>query len=284
MIAAWVAPPASAALISFLAQSSRNLSPSARGGRQIADHIAGVLASRDPEPHVGFVVIGPSDHGWASLLHGPVQAWDGARWLAPAPSPGWIQAIITPRPAITVGPAGTPTPPAEPDAMWDLEAGIVPGAGFVLIPAARPVRPVAVRAGDSEPGSTTDTSVLTPPGATSVLPAVDPDAADAALVIAGAAAVSQREDEEDEEADEAPAPVPEPVPVPEPARPLVGQCAPAQRGRWTCGMSAWPPGPRCQEGTTANWSSPAGPWWLAWSAREAISTDPECSSASAATR
>ena len=138
-IAAWVAPAASSALISFLAQSSRNLSPSARGGRQIADHIAGVLASRDPEPHVGFVVIGPSDHGWASLLHGPVQAWDGARWLAPAPSPGWIQAIITPRPAITVGPAGTPAPQAEPDAMWDLEAGVVPGAGFVLIPTPRSV-------------------------------------------------------------------------------------------------------------------------------------------------
>ena len=64
----------------------------------MADHIAGVLNDRDPEPRVAFAVIGPSDHGWASLLHGPVQVWDGARWLAPMPVPGWIQAIITTQP------------------------------------------------------------------------------------------------------------------------------------------------------------------------------------------
>jgi hypothetical protein len=144
-IVAWADPSASGALISFLAQSARNLSPSPRGGRQIADHIAGVLATRDPEPHVAFAVIGPSDHGWASLLHGPVQAWDGARWLAPTPTPGWLQAIITPRPAITVGAAGTPTPAPEPDAMWDLEAGVVPGAGFVLVPSGVPGRFAVVR-------------------------------------------------------------------------------------------------------------------------------------------
>jgi hypothetical protein len=133
-IVAWTDPAASPALISFLAQSARNLGPSPRGGRQIADHIAGVLAARDPEPHVAFAVVGPSDHGWASLLHGPVQVWDGARWLTPTPSPGWLQAIITPRPAITVVAAGMPAPPLQPDAMWDLEAGVVPGAGFVLTP------------------------------------------------------------------------------------------------------------------------------------------------------
>ena len=147
-IVAWADLSASSALISFLAQSARNLGPSPRGGRQIADHIAGVLAARDPEPHVAFAVIGPSDHGWASLLHGPVQAWDGARWLAPTPSPGWLQAIITPRPAITVGAAGVPAPPVQPDAMWDLEAGVVPGAGFVLVPGAAPGRLAVVPAVD----------------------------------------------------------------------------------------------------------------------------------------
>jgi hypothetical protein len=144
-VVAWADPAASPALISFLAQSARNLGPSPRGGRQIADHIAGVLASRDPEPHVAFAVIGPSDHGWASLLHGPVQAWDGARWLAPSPSPGWLQAIITPRPAITVSAAGAPSPAVQPDALWDLEAGVVPGAGFVLVPASAPGRFAVVR-------------------------------------------------------------------------------------------------------------------------------------------
>jgi hypothetical protein len=150
-IVAWADQGASPALISFLVQSARNLGPSPRGGRQIGDHIAGVLASRDPEPHVAFVVIGPSDHGWASLLHGTVQVWDGARWLTPTPSPGWLQAIITPRPAITVGAAGVPAPPVQPDAMWDLEAGVVPGAGFVLTPGAAPSRSAVVRPPAQEP-------------------------------------------------------------------------------------------------------------------------------------
>ena len=52
-IVAWAAPSASPALISFLAQSAQNLAPSRRGGRQMADHIAGVLNDRDPEPQVG---------------------------------------------------------------------------------------------------------------------------------------------------------------------------------------------------------------------------------------
>ncbi|MGH9055218.1 MAG: FHA domain-containing protein [Acidimicrobiales bacterium] len=137
-IVAWADTSASPSLISFLAQSARNLAPSPRGGRQIADHIAGVLANRDPEPNVAFAVIGPSDHGWASLLHGPVQAWDGARWLSPTPSPGWVQAIVTPQPAVTVTRAGTPAPAVQPDSMIDLEAGLVPGGGFVLFPEAVP--------------------------------------------------------------------------------------------------------------------------------------------------
>ncbi len=144
-IVAWADLSASSALISFLAQSARNLGPSARGGRQIADHIAGVLAARDPEPSVAFAVVGPSDHGWASLLHGPVQAWDGARWLAPSPIPGWLQAIITPRPSITVSAVGAPMPALHPDSMWDLEAGVVPGAGFVMVPGGSPGRLAVVR-------------------------------------------------------------------------------------------------------------------------------------------
>ena len=133
-VVAWAAPSASPALISFLAQSARNLAGSARGGRQMADHIAGVLHERDPEPHVAFAVVGPDPLGWASLLHGPVQAWDGLRWLAPTPSPGWLQAIITPQPSVMVNAAGNAVPTVSPDSMWDLEAGVVPGSGFVLFP------------------------------------------------------------------------------------------------------------------------------------------------------
>ena len=175
-IVAWADPNASPALISFLAQSARNLGPSPRGGRQIADHIAGVLAARDPEPHVAFAVIGPSDHGWASLLHGPVQAWDGARWLTPTPSPGWLQAIITPRPAITVAAAGMPAPPVQPDALWDLEAGVVPGAGFVLTPGAAPSRLGVLRppaADDAERGVEAATASI-PTFANPDAPVTDP--------------------------------------------------------------------------------------------------------------
>lgn len=133
-VVAWAAPHASPALISFLAQSARNLSASARGGRQIADHIAGVLRERDPEPQVAFAVVGPDEEGWASLLHGPVQAWDGNRWLAPTPSPGWLHEAIDPRPAVTVNYAGSHVPALDPDGMWDLEGGVVRGGGFVLVP------------------------------------------------------------------------------------------------------------------------------------------------------
>lgn len=135
-VVVWASPSASSALISFLAQSARNLAGSGRGGRQMADHIAGVLQERDPEPHVAFAVVGPDTLGWASLLHGPVQAWDGQRWLAPTPSPGWLQAIITPQPSVMVNAAGTAVPSVSPDSMWDLEAGVVPGSGFVLFPTA----------------------------------------------------------------------------------------------------------------------------------------------------
>jgi hypothetical protein len=133
-IVAWAAPSASPALISFLAQSARNLSASGRGGRQIADHIAGVLSERDPEPQVAFAVMGPDNGGWASLLHGPVQAWDGNRWLAPTPTPGWLRESVDPRPAVTVNYAGSHVPAPDPDGMWDLEGGVVRGGGFVLVP------------------------------------------------------------------------------------------------------------------------------------------------------
>jgi hypothetical protein len=185
-IAAWAAPSASPALISFLAQSARNLGPSPVGGRQIADHIGSVLSDRDPEPHVAFAVVGPSENGWEALLHGPVQVWDGVRWLSPNPRPGWLQAAIDPQPAVTVGHGGSSTPALIPDAVWDLEAGVVPGAGFVLFPAV--VSPVSAIDGRwlagpgpvlapeepevADPTTAESTAILFPPEATAVLPAV----------------------------------------------------------------------------------------------------------------
>jgi len=195
-IAAWAGPTASPALISFLAQSARNLGPSPIGGRQIAEHIGSVLADRDPEPNVAFAVVGPSETSWEAILHGPVQVWDGVRWLSPHPNPGWLQAAIDPQPAVTVSQGGSRTPALVPDAVWDLEAGVVPGAGFVLFPSVvTPLSPIEERwsAGvaavpvpdESEaedPTTEESTAILFLPDATAALPtlaeetAAQPDA------------------------------------------------------------------------------------------------------------
>ena len=134
-VVAWASASASPSLISFLAESARNLAPSPAGGDQLADHLVGVLEKRDPEPHVPFITVGPSENGWAALLHGPVQVWDGTSWTVANPEPGWIRASLRPRPALWVSISGTPTPAPSPDSQWDLEAGVVPGGGFVLLPA-----------------------------------------------------------------------------------------------------------------------------------------------------
>jgi hypothetical protein len=134
-IVAWASQSASPALVSFLAQSARNLGPSPKGGYEMAEHIAAVLVDSDPEPNVGFAVIGPTSRGWAALLHGPVQAWDGDSWLVPNPSAGWIKLMVSPHPSITVNAAGASLPELSPDSAWDLEAGVVPGSGFLLVPA-----------------------------------------------------------------------------------------------------------------------------------------------------
>lgn len=134
-VVAWVSSSASPALIRFLAESARNLADSPVGGEELADHLAGVLERRDPEPHVPFAVVGASEDGWAGLVHGPAQLWDGVRWIAASPHPGWLRCAIWPQPSVTVTVTGAAVPPVSPDALWDLEAGVVPGGGFVLLPA-----------------------------------------------------------------------------------------------------------------------------------------------------
>jgi hypothetical protein len=132
----WAGVGVSAELISFLQQSARNVAASTSSGRQVVDHIAGILATRDPERNAPFAVIGPVEGGWIVLLHGPVQAWDGTRWLAPTPDPGWLQAQVEPRPAVSVGPAGGPSPRLVVASPYDLVAGMVPGGGVIVLPGA----------------------------------------------------------------------------------------------------------------------------------------------------
>lgn len=132
-VTVWAGPASSPALVSFLLESARNVGAAHDGGRQMIEHIAGILAARDPEPGVPFAAIGPAPGGLAAVLHGPVQLWDGTRWLAPTPAPGWLQAVVDPHTALSVGPAGSPSPRLDHASRYDLVAGVVPGAGFLLV-------------------------------------------------------------------------------------------------------------------------------------------------------
>jgi hypothetical protein len=133
-VAVWAGPSSSAALLAFLAQSALNVGELGHGGLQIVDHIAGILSTRDPEPGAPFAVIGPSLDAWITVLHGPVQLWDGTRWLAPTPQTGWLRADVRPQPAVCIGPAGSVAPILSSDSPYDLRAGTVPGGGLILVP------------------------------------------------------------------------------------------------------------------------------------------------------
>ncbi|HLH46315.1 MAG TPA: hypothetical protein VKV25_04085 [Acidimicrobiales bacterium] len=133
-VAIWAGPGASRALLLFLLRSARNVGESSRGGRQLVDHITEILSSHDPEPGASFVAVGPADGGWVAILHGPVQLWDGVRWLAPSPTPGWLSSPVDPRPSMAIGPAGASVPTLHPDSPFDLEAGMVPGGGLLVVP------------------------------------------------------------------------------------------------------------------------------------------------------
>ncbi|HET9071150.1 MAG TPA: hypothetical protein VFN60_04490 [Acidimicrobiales bacterium] len=169
-VAAWAAPTASLALLTFLHQSVRNVGPSARGGQLLADHIAGILAQRDPEPATAFAAVGPADGGWAALLHGPVQLWDGAQWLAPSPAEGWRSCSVTPRPALSVGPAGSAAPRLLAGSPYDLATGLVPGGGFLLVPAGADLGRAAGFASGPTGGGAPDATRVGPPAATGAPP------------------------------------------------------------------------------------------------------------------
>ena len=133
-VTAWTGGLASPNLLTFLAESARNLAASPIGGDQIADHLAGVLHRRDPEPDVPFIVIGPSEEGWVALLHGPARVWDGQEWTMPSPGRGWIRAVLAPNPVLAGGPVGAGDFVSWNGSLFDLEGGVVPGGGFTLTP------------------------------------------------------------------------------------------------------------------------------------------------------
>ncbi len=131
-VCVWAGTGASELLVTFLVESARNVGMSSFGGARIAEHIGGVLSGRDPEPGVPFACVGPSQAGTVILLHGAVQAWDGSRWLVPLPQPGWLRTEVAGPAPISVTAHGAVALRAAPGS--DLRGGIVPAAGFSLVP------------------------------------------------------------------------------------------------------------------------------------------------------
>ena len=144
-VAAWAGPQASPALQAHLVGEAQRASQVANGGDQFASSLIAVLQRGDPEPQAPFAVVGPGANGLTLFLHGPVQAWDSGRWLAPQPVPGWmVTSIGRPWPLIVLPYGATPPPQSQQGNPLDLVFGAVPGSGFVLLrPPAGPGQQVA---------------------------------------------------------------------------------------------------------------------------------------------
>jgi hypothetical protein len=151
-VAAWAGPQATAALQAHLVTEAQRTSRSANGGDQLASSLIAVLQRGDPEPQAPFAVVGPGANGLTLFLHGPVQAWDSGRWLAPQPVPGWmVTSIGRPWPLIILPYGASPPPQSQQGNPFDLVIGAVPGSGFVLL---RPPTGQAQPAG-AQPAATT---------------------------------------------------------------------------------------------------------------------------------
>lgn|GEM_PF-1610831 len=134
-VTVWAGPQASTALQAHLVAQARQAAQAPRGGEQVANSIISVLQRGDPEPQSPFAVVGPGPgEALTLLLHGPVQAWDSGRWLAPQPVPGWMTAQVgRPWPLIVLPYGANPPPQSQQGNPFDLLAGVVPGSGFVLL-------------------------------------------------------------------------------------------------------------------------------------------------------
>jgi hypothetical protein len=145
-IAVWAGAGASGELLAFLLDSARNLGSLPDGGARIAGHLGAVLSDRRPEPNTPFVTVGPGPDSPVALLHGPIQMWDGARWVRPDIAIGWIRVVVPNVATALVTPIDTPAPPSA-NPILDLLGGVVPGGGLavVLTPAApSPLEPSVI--------------------------------------------------------------------------------------------------------------------------------------------
>ena len=131
-VAVWAGPQCSSALQAHLVSEAQKQGPYA--GDQLASSFIAVLQRGDPEPQAPFAIVGPGANGLALFLHGPVQAWDSGRWLAPQPVPGWMATSIgRPWPLIILPYGAAPPPQSQQGNPFDLVSGAVPGSGFVLL-------------------------------------------------------------------------------------------------------------------------------------------------------
>ncbi len=133
-VAVWAGPQASPALQVHLVNEAQRTSKGANGGDQLASSLIAILQRGDPEPQAPFAVVGPGANGLTLFLHGPVQAWDSGRWLAPQPVPGWmVTSVGRPWPLIILPYGASPPPQSQQGNPLDLVGGAVPGAGFVML-------------------------------------------------------------------------------------------------------------------------------------------------------
>ncbi len=133
-VAVWAGPQASAALQTHLVNEAQRTGKGPNGGDQLASSLIAVLQRGDPEPQAPFAVVGPGANGLTLFLHGPVQAWDSGRWLAPQPVPGWmVTSIGRPWPLIVLPYGAAPPPQSQQGNPFDLLVGAVPGSGFVML-------------------------------------------------------------------------------------------------------------------------------------------------------
>lgn len=145
---------------------TRRAAQAPQGGEQIANSLIAVLQRGDPEPQSPFAVVGPGPAGALTLfLHGPVQAWDSGRWLAPQPVPGWMTAQVgRPWPLIVLPYGASPPPQSQQGNPLDLVTGVVPGSGFVLLrPPSAPSPAGAAPAGTAVGAPTGSVAQASPP-------------------------------------------------------------------------------------------------------------------------
>lgn len=141
-------------------------------GRALVRRVAGELFQADPDAVPDFAVAGPTDEGWAVLLHGAVEMvvvrQDSEEQLSGTDAATWVDRVIPGGfVSLRVGAVGHAGEVST--GPFELEAGIVPGAGIVIVAAStasQTAAPVAVGPEAAEDLTLVDLGSARPPGPT----------------------------------------------------------------------------------------------------------------------